>query len=121
MSNRKFEVDFLCDECRQSHIVVCETAFANKLSEGAITQALEVFHPFCCEACGGDSFHVTDWLEDETAPLLARIAELEAAVQMNLDASTDIAEDESIDAMRGRLQSIRAKSTHALKKAGGND
>ena len=73
--------------------------------------------------CGDlkEAEHYEWMLNQENAPLLARIAELEAAVQMNLDASTDIAEDESIDAMRGRLQSIRAKSTHALKKAGGND
>lgn len=81
MSERKFEVDFLCDECNQGHIIECTTSLDAELSEGAITGALEVFHPFCCENCGGDSFHVGDWLESETAPLLARIAELENSLE----------------------------------------
>jgi hypothetical protein len=63
---------------------------------------------------------VVEMLNQETAPLLARIAELEAALEAN-KRSSFIVWDTTIHEMRGKLQSIHSTATHALKKAGGNE
>jgi hypothetical protein len=60
------------------------------------------------------------FLNQETAPLLERIAELEAALEAN-KRSSFIVWDTTIHEMRGKLQSIHSTATHALKKAGGNE
>jgi hypothetical protein len=59
-------------------------------------------------------------IEKANAPLEARIAELEAALEAN-KRSSFIVWDTTIHEMRGKLQSIHSTATHALKKAGGNE
>lgn len=80
-----------------------------------------------------DAYLITQVLNKEIAPMIEaldekslenmqlneRIAKLEAALQMNLDASSDI-EGEAIDLLQARLQYIQGKSANALKKAGDN-
>jgi hypothetical protein len=67
-----------------------------------------------------ESRSVAKLLNEETKPLLERIAELEAALEAN-KRSSFIVWDTTIHEMRGKLQSIHSTATHALKKAGGNE